>query len=419
MTLPKPARPDNGAVKQVWVNYLAAHGWPVELARKLDKPAMQKWKPGDPIPSAEPEPPVQNVDTSEPMETDGIVHPLPDEDNTEDNGGQYRQMDGTGTDADEPDIYDACAEAGRTVDLDVDTHRRAFPPNIQDAILGVMDVVGAIGKNEMNRTPGASYNFRGVDTVVNAVQPAFLMFGVTISPRLIAAHTRRSEKDTNNGGVLLWADVHMEYTLTARDGSSRIWSAPGAAMDSGDKAIGKACSVAYRIAMLQGLCIPTHDPDPDSVSYGDDEGYQTHGRGGQSREAQNARQQPAQGQRGPDYTAPLPENQAAENVRRYTLQVMQEFEIEPDKRWTGPDIIKKYWELFKSADDYKDYREETNVERLKAFGAQLRDDAVQDRAMEEARATQAVLDGLGGEVIGTPDDESEPIDAEVVPDAGE
>ena len=42
---------------------------------------------------------------------------------------------------------------------------------------------------------------------------------------------------------------------------------PGESMDFGDKGAPKAMSVAYRIALLQTLCIPTDDPDPDSQSY--------------------------------------------------------------------------------------------------------------------------------------------------------
>jgi hypothetical protein len=38
-------------------------------------------------------------------------------------------------------------------------------------------------------------------------------------------------------------------------------------MDFGDKGAPKAMSVAYRIALLQALCIPTDDTEPDAQSY--------------------------------------------------------------------------------------------------------------------------------------------------------
>ena len=42
---------------------------------------------------------------------------------------------------------------------------------------------------------------------------------------------------------------------------------PGESMDAGDKGTPKAMSVALRIALLQALCIPTDEPDPDTHSY--------------------------------------------------------------------------------------------------------------------------------------------------------
>ena len=38
-------------------------------------------------------------------------------------------------------------------------------------------------------------------------------------------------------------------------------------VDSGDKATAKAMSVAFRTALLQALCLPTDEPDPDASSY--------------------------------------------------------------------------------------------------------------------------------------------------------
>jgi hypothetical protein len=42
---------------------------------------------------------------------------------------------------------------------------------------------------------------------------------------------------------------------------------PGEAFDSGDKATAKAMSVAFRIALLQGLSLPTDETDPDAQTY--------------------------------------------------------------------------------------------------------------------------------------------------------
>jgi hypothetical protein len=42
---------------------------------------------------------------------------------------------------------------------------------------------------------------------------------------------------------------------------------PGEGFDFGDKATSKAMSVACRTALLQTLCLPTDEPDPDSEVY--------------------------------------------------------------------------------------------------------------------------------------------------------
>jgi hypothetical protein len=41
----------------------------------------------------------------------------------------------------------------------------------------------------------------------------------------------------------------------------------GEASDAGDKSTPKAMSVAYRTFLLQSLCLPTDEPDPDSETH--------------------------------------------------------------------------------------------------------------------------------------------------------
>jgi hypothetical protein len=55
------------------------------------------------------------------------------------------------------------------------------------------------------------------------------------------------------------------FQLPGRDEVQAI--VPGEAMDSGDKAVSKAMSVAFRIALIQALNLPTGEPDADSQSY--------------------------------------------------------------------------------------------------------------------------------------------------------
>jgi hypothetical protein len=61
--------------------------------------------------------------------------------------------------------------------------------------------------------------------------------------------------------------VKVTYTFIGQAGDAISATVVGEAMDAGDKATAKAMSVAFRTALLQALCLPTDEPDPDSNSY--------------------------------------------------------------------------------------------------------------------------------------------------------
>lgn len=106
-----------------------------------------------------------------------------------------------------------------------------------------------------------SYNFRGVDQVVNTVGPVFRELGVVVVP--FALDIKLDSYPTRNGGEMHRAIVKMSYLFNAPDGSRLECVAFGEAADAGDKSVSKAQSVAFRVALLQALCVPTDEPDPD------------------------------------------------------------------------------------------------------------------------------------------------------------
>lgn len=128
----------------------------------------------------------------------------------------------------------------------------------------VMADVGGVGKSEKNSHQG--FNFRGIDTVVNAVSPAFKKYGIVVVPEVKDSFHQMVEvgsKRTMQSHVRLI----VAYTFYAPDMSSITATVAAESMDSGDKATAKAMSVAFRIALLQALSLPTDEPDPDSYSY--------------------------------------------------------------------------------------------------------------------------------------------------------
>lgn len=137
-------------------------------------------------------------------------------------------------------------------------------PSVVEALSRVMGDVQSIGKNQRVETGPARFNFRGVDDVMLAVGPALRKHGVVFTPSRVVS-VEHERYDTAKGASMDGVTVVVEYTITGPAGDQLTAAAAGQAADSGDKAVPKAMSVAYRTVLLEALCIPTGEPDPDSA----------------------------------------------------------------------------------------------------------------------------------------------------------
>ena len=128
-----------------------------------------------------------------------------------------------------------------------------------EALLAAMADVRAVHKQEKNTHQG--FYFRGVDAVVNATAPAFRKHGVVVTPRL-----DHVEYVQHAGGENAITDARVVVTYRFQHMGCEPLEASVAAeaRDYADKATAKAMSVAFRIALLQSLCLPTEDVDPDA-----------------------------------------------------------------------------------------------------------------------------------------------------------
>jgi hypothetical protein len=108
--------------------------------------------------------------------------------------------------------------------------------------------------------------FRGIDAVINAAAPAFIDAGVSVFPT-VKSYEYGTVEVGKARTPMGHARVIVKYTIYGPAGDKMSGSAVGEAMDSGDKATAKAMSVAYRTFLLQALSLPTHDADPDAVTY--------------------------------------------------------------------------------------------------------------------------------------------------------
>jgi len=136
--------------------------------------------------------------------------------------------------------------------------------SIYQRLLAVMQDVRSVAKSDRN--DHQKFNFRGIDSVINAVGPALRKHGVLVIPQ-VEDMTYTVEEFGQNRTRMGHVRVRVRYEFIGADGDKVVAVSVGEATDSGDKATAKAMSVAFRTALLQSLCLPTDESDPDSFTY--------------------------------------------------------------------------------------------------------------------------------------------------------
>ena len=135
---------------------------------------------------------------------------------------------------------------------------------IYKSIIGVMSEIGAISKDKTNSQQG--FKYRGIDDVMNALQPLLIKHGIFIIPEVI--EQTREDKVSSKGNALIYSICKVKFTFYADDSSSITAVTVGEGMDSGDKATNKAMAIAFKYACFQVFCIPTEEiQDPDGESH--------------------------------------------------------------------------------------------------------------------------------------------------------
>ena len=125
--------------------------------------------------------------------------------------------------------------------------------NIFESITAIMQEIPAIGKEKKNQQQG--FKYRGIDDVMNALQPILSKHKVFVVPEVI--DQSREDRVTNKGGTILYSMLKIKYTFYAEDGTNVSAVVIGEGMDSGDKASNKAMAIAMKYAFFQVFCNPT------------------------------------------------------------------------------------------------------------------------------------------------------------------
>lgn len=131
------------------------------------------------------------------------------------------------------------------------------------AICGIIGEIGAIGKNKVNAQQ--NFKYRGVDDVMNALQPMLAKYKVFVVPTVL--EQVREDKQTKAGNASYLSIFKIKYTFYAEDGSFVEAVTIGESIDTGDKGSNKAMAIAFKYALFQVFCIPTEEmPDPDATT---------------------------------------------------------------------------------------------------------------------------------------------------------
>jgi hypothetical protein len=119
-----------------------------------------------------------------------------------------------------------------------------------------------VEKNGYNQAQ--KFAFRSIDDTVASVRKALVANNVAVLPEVL--NVEKTTYQTKSGSTMNVADVLVAYTFVAEDGSSVVTSMAGQAADSGDKALSKALSMAFKYLCFQTfLCGTDGDPDAEIV----------------------------------------------------------------------------------------------------------------------------------------------------------
>lgn len=130
-------------------------------------------------------------------------------------------------------------------------------------MVNILKETKAITKSEKNQQQG--FKFRGIDNVMNELHEIFSRNEVFILQEVKDFTTEN--RPTKSGGTNTFTRATITFRYMTTDGSFVETTNVGEAMDSGDKGMNKAMSIALKYSLLQMLLIPTEEQkDPDATT---------------------------------------------------------------------------------------------------------------------------------------------------------
>jgi hypothetical protein len=141
---------------------------------------------------------------------------------------------------------------------------------IHTAVLAVMADIAKTGilKESVAQLGGAKVRYRGIEAAMNGLSGLLVKHGIAVTAEYgdLSLESRAKE---DPGKFIRFATLQGTFTFTASDGTFTTFKAFGEASDSGDKAVVKAMSVAFRTALFQLFVVPTMALDPEADGDGE------------------------------------------------------------------------------------------------------------------------------------------------------
>jgi hypothetical protein len=132
---------------------------------------------------------------------------------------------------------------------------------INAALVEAMRDISRIGIAKLQRNSAQGYNFRGIESAMNELSPILVKHGISVSARY--SDLTVTEQPREGKGPMRFVTLKGAFTFAADDDSTVTSEVYGESMDSGDKAVVKAQSVAFRTALFQQFVVPTMAMDPE------------------------------------------------------------------------------------------------------------------------------------------------------------
>ena len=143
----------------------------------------------------------------------------------------------------------------------------AGPSNVIEALAAIRRDLPGIGKDQQASAQQGGYAYRGIEAITAAAGPLMGRYGVVFAPEVVEERT----VDVIVGGKP-WTDTRLKvlyrvYGPGGIDDCLTIGPLLTIGRDNSDKGANKAMTQAYKVALLQVLCIGDSKDDGDQASH--------------------------------------------------------------------------------------------------------------------------------------------------------